>query len=312
MEREEISALAADAGDENRSSTIDDLTEATALVEEGSELASAEDELRSDWKWGLPAALFHFSLRDRCFMTIEEGEDLQRARITELPQPPLFLANESAAAVPLPQALEGNDLLSLMARRRTIRCAAPTPISLRALSDCLFAGVGIIGQTENCVGRLPLSMTPSGGARNPYEAYVYARSVAGLESGFYHYAAIDHTLARTDAEEMPLPSDLLGGQAWTDSMPCVVFLCARFERTMWKYDDANAYRVVLIEAGHIGQNFMLAATRNGLSACPTAALNQTRVTGCLGGGAKLTHAPMYALTLAHPGADDAAMKAMPG
>ena len=30
---------------------------------------------------------------------------------------------------------------------------------------------------------------------------------------------------------------------------------------MWKYDDPNAYRVVLIEAGHIGQNIMLAATQ---------------------------------------------------
>jgi SagB-type dehydrogenase family enzyme len=92
----------------------------------------------------------------------------------------------------------------------------------------------------------------------------------------------------------------MGGQSWADEMPCVILLCAQFERTMWKYDDANAYRVVLIEAGHIGQNVMLAATRHGLSACPSAALNHSRIKECVGAGNGYTNAPIYALTLATP------------
>ena len=144
-------------------------------------------------------------------------------------------------------------------------------------------------------------MTPSGGARNPYEAYVYARSVDGLEPGFYHYSAYDHSLAPLDSQERPLPSSLLNGQDWADEMPCVVFLCALLERTMWKYDDANAYRVVLIEAGHIAQNLMLAATKHGLSACPTAALSHSAINRCIAAERNITHAAIYALTLAHPG-----------
>jgi nitroreductase len=85
-------------------------------------------------------------------------------------------------------------------------------------------------------------------------------------------------------------------------MPCLIILCASLERTMWKYDDPNAYRVVLIEAGHIGQNIMLAATRNGLSACPTAALNHATIRECVS-LKRLTDAPVYALTLAVPGAE---------
>ena len=65
---------------------------------------------------------------------------------------------------------------------------------------------------------------------------------------------------------------------------------------MWKYKDANAYRVVLIEAGHIGQNIMLAATSHGLSACPTAALSHLAIKRLLGLD-RLTDAPIYALTL---------------
>ncbi len=280
-------------------STLNDLIAVDALTVEGSEGARAEDDLRTTWRWGMPAAMFHFSLRDRSYLSIEEGEKIQEARATDTPQPPLFLANPCADAIKLPPSLADNELLQLMARRRTVRAPAPRPVPLSALSDCLFAGMGITSGTRNCVGTLPLSMTPSGGARNPYEAYVYARTVEGLAPGFYHYAAIDHTLAPVSDDDLPLPSELLGGQAWTDDMPCVVFLCAQFERTMWKYDDANAYRVVLIEAGHVGQNVMLAATRRGLTACPTAALNHSRINQCIGEQG-VTRSPIYALTIAYP------------
>ena len=202
----------------------------------------------------------------------------------------------------LPDPRVGDDLIELMARRRTVRSAASPSIKLKQLSDCLFAGMGITGATRNVVGALPLGMTPSGGARNPYEAYVYARNVEGLAPGFYHYSAYDHDLALVATNRLPKPSELLGGQDWADEMPCVILLCASLERTMWKYDDPNAYRVVLIEAGHIGQNIMLAATSNGLSACPTAALNHATIRECVS-LKRLTDAPIYALTLAVPGVE---------
>ena len=82
----------------------------------------------------------------------------------------------------------------------------------------------------------------------------------------------------------------------------LIVLVADLRRTMWKYHDPNAYRVVLIEAGHIGQNAMLAATRHGLSACPTAALSQKRIREALG-LARITDAPIYAMTLAVPGSE---------
>ena len=283
--------------------TVRGLLDVHALTEEHSSQSEAEEEFRANWRWGVPAALFHFSLRDKEQMSLEQTEALQRTRIAEESQPPLYQTNAWAngSAVKLPPALDDNDLLQLMARRRTVRTASARDISLKQLSDCLFAGCGITGKTENCVGVLPLSMTPSGGARNPYEAYVYARSVDGLDLGFYHYSALDHTLARLGTNELPLPSTLLNGQDWADEMPCVIILVAQLERTMWKYDDANAYRVVLIEAGHIGQNVMLAATQHGLSACPTAALCHSEISRHIAPRTALTHAPVYALTLASPG-----------
>ncbi|MER8849295.1 MULTISPECIES: nitroreductase family protein [Mesorhizobium] len=85
--------------------------------------------------------------------------------------------------------------------------------------------------------------------------------------------------------------------------PCLILLYARLDRTMWKHGHANAYRVVLIEAGHIGQNMMLAATRHCLSACPTAALSHSAVKRLLSLD-RLTDPPIQ-LTLSTPELDTA-------
>lgn len=284
------------------SGEIDDILQSLlsvgALVEEGSSDAEKEREYASAWSWGLPTALMHFSVQDNPFITVAQAEDMQRekARTTGLMQ--LHRPNGDGA-LKLPDPLRGKDLIRLMAKRRTVRRAKAVPITLEQVSDCLFSGLGITGWTQNCVGKLPLSMTPSGGGRNPYEAYVFARNVQGLDRGVYHYSALGHSLERVAGLEDGDITSLIGGQEWGDDKPCMILLCAHMERTMWKYEDPNAYRVIMIEAGHIGQNIMLVATENGLTACPTAALDHTRAKEILG-LKDITQAPIYALTLSAP------------
>lgn len=277
---------------------VPQLVDFSALVTAGSRIAEQEAAFSGQWGWGVPTALMHFCVQDSEFISTEQSEERQIERAGRIPQPDLLLKNPPGA-IRLPEALDDNELLALMARRRTNRTMGAPTITLKQLSDCLFAGVGITGETTNCVGSLPLAMTPSGGARNPYEAYVVAIAVEGLEPGVYHYSAADHDLGRISANHLPKISDLIGGQEWADAMPCLILLCAKLDRTMWKYEDANAYRVVLIEAGHIGQNIMLAATNRGLSACPTAALCHSAIKRLLG-LERLTDAPVYALTIAVP------------
>ncbi len=300
---DEISGLVPSISPDELETTVRSLIDVNALIEDGSDLAHREEAVAKGWQWGMPAALFHFSVQDRTFMSMEETEAAQVAKLSEEVPPPLYLTHEACPnTIALPPALGGSNLLQLMARRRTVRSAGRPTIGLRGLSECLFAGMGITGHTQNVVGALPLSMTPSGGARNPYEAYVYARAVDGLSPGFYHYSAFDHSLKRLATDARPAPSEILGGQQWADDMPCIILLCAYFERTMWKYEDANAYRVVLIEAGHIGQNIMLAATERGMSACPTAALSHSPIQRLIGIENPTTEWPIYALTLAYPSA----------
>lgn len=282
---------------------VEELIEHDAVVVAGSALDRRERQYVRDWRWTVPAGLMHFTLEDADYMSLEEGEALQQRNLDKSAQPTLFLKNRGRmSTVELPGSIDRDELLQLMARRRTVRSAAKPSITLAQLADCLFAGMGITGHTQNSVGMLPLGMTPSGGARNPFEAYVLARRVDGLAPGIYHYSAVDHDLGKLPGRDVPAFSGLLGGQDWCDEMPCVVLLVADLRRTMWKYEDANAYRVVLIEAGHIGQNIMLAATRHGLSACPTAALCHSKIRDMLR-LKRVTDAPTYALTLAVPGTE---------
>lgn len=282
---------------------LSDLIDVNAVVVEDGDIAGREDDYRERWAWGMPTALFHQTVQDRPYLTETDNTNIQRARLETDPPPALFLKPQCRAAerIPLPDRRHESSLLDLMARRRTRRTSTGKAITLNQLNDCLFAGMGITGETINDAGiTLPLGMTPSGGARNPFEAYVYALDVNGLPRGFYHYCAADQVLEPVATNRHPNPSELLGSQDWSDLMPCIIILCAFFERTMWKYADANAYRVILIEAGHIGQNIMLLATQHGLTACPTAAINHAQIGECLGLDTTLMCAPVYALTLSEP------------
>jgi len=279
---------------------LDQLVACGIFIAEGSTAAALEAKYLREWDFGPTASIFHFSVIDNAFESVEFGIARQKERAAHDPSPKLYWRDD-APDVKLPMVAH-EAAIALMAKRRTRRNVTEQSITLQQLSACLYAGLGITGfiQTETAV--LPLKMTPSGGARNPYEAYVWAQNVDGLARGIYHYSATTHALTRVNNVPHFPPQDLVQAQDWADQMPAMILLVAVLERTGWKYMEPNAYRVVLIEAGHIAQNIMVAATEQNLTCCPTAALVHGRISALLK-LEKLTHAPIYALTLGHPGPD---------
>ena len=78
----------------------------------------------------------------------------------------------------------------------------------------------------------------------------------------------------------------------------VIVLASVLARVTWRYRSARAYRVVLIEAGHLGQTFCLTATALGLAPFCTAALADTTIEQDL--GLDVGSQPvMYALGVGH-------------
>jgi SagB-type dehydrogenase family enzyme len=252
------------------------------------------------WEWGLPVGFFHFSLLNNNYVTIDESESMQLQKLETSASPDLVWRGSGAGIESLPSTDFGPacDLIRIMKQRRTNRTSVSHSITKAEIGTCLYAGLGITGFVRNVAGLLPLSMTPSGGARNPFEAFVLVRRSDEIDPGVYHYCGLDHSLEKVAERRADAPvSHLFNGQDWMDEMAVVIVLVGMFERTMWKYQDPNAYRVVMIEAGHIGQNIMLAATRLKLTACPTAALCHAPLAVELGLENAITHVPIYALTL---------------
>jgi len=306
----DLEALAAMLGGYSRASidrAISQLAELGAIVVEGSDAAAMDDAFDRAWLWGPLAAAYHFGVRDSAFLSAEDSDSLLREQVKFNPSPPLFQTNNDPLNdIPLPVPDAGARancaLFATMAARRTRRLMLDRPVTLDQLADCFLYSMAITAMLEDPeVMDLPLKMTPSGGGRNPYEGYVCARDVTGLAPGTYHFSAYQRTLGVVRAAPPPAFPAMMGGQAWTANAAAVIFLVARFERPMWKYHDPGAYRVTIIEAGHIAQNMMLAATWHGLAANPSGAFTRDLVNDTLRVGG-VTQSVIYALVLGVPDA----------
>ena len=154
------------------------------------------------------------------------------------------------------------------APHRTRRIFSQDPASLESVSKLLQTTWGVQGYIESPgLGPLALKTSPSGGARHPIEVYLMALRVDGLDPGLYHYDARDHALELISTKTTPqMARDYCADQPYVaDAASPYSVMTALFARTMWKYQHPRAYRVVLLDAGHLGQTFCLTATRMGLA-----------------------------------------------
>lgn len=264
---------------EDNAALLRELIQRNLVLIEGSPQAERDRHYRDSWRWGAVTGFYHFSLRDSRFLDGEAKVDRLRLYKAESPSPPLLASNDGLIPViDLPPFDLDDTFNAALYRRRSSRNFSGKAIGLAALADCLYAGNGLTEMLDaGEFGRLPLTMTPSGGARNPFELYVDVRAVDGLQSGIWHYSAVDHSLGFLHDSPRPRPSELLGNQPWTDTCAAMIFLAATFERSAWKYRQALAYRVVLMEVGAIVQNVQLAAAHHEIASAPTGALAESEI-----------------------------------
>lgn len=197
------------------------------------------------------------------------------------------------AVLPAP-AWDGPPVGKVIAARRSRREYVPGALTLEELSVLLYAAQGI---TEP---RWGFRASPSAGALYPIETYIAVHDVAGLERGLYHYAVADHALEqlRTGDFRAELVQAGVGQEMLGTAQVCFI-LTGVFQRTRWRYRE-RAYRYVLLEAGHIGQNLYLAATGLGLGACAIGAFLDDAVNGLLGIDGE-EEAALYLLTVGRVG-----------
>lgn len=274
----------------------------TALVVEGDVIAIKDDEYHRTWEWGPVTAQMHFSSQDNPTVSDQIAAEIQILRSRDEPSPPLMHSGLDAGSIQLPRFELDNELNAVMRARRSIRAFLDEPVQLSVVSEALFAGLGITGIVSTEVGEHPLRMTPSPGARNAFEGYIFARNISGLEANrFFRYSGLHHRL-----EPVPPKTDVptleamcADNQPWVKNAGVIILLVAHFERVMWKYLNGNAYGHVLIEAGHIAQNMMLVLNKHRLVANPVGAIAHSLIESALGENA-IAHSVVYALAAGHP------------
>jgi len=157
--------------------------------------------------------------------------------------------------------------------RRSIRNFSRKAMTKDALSQLLWASQGI---THKAMG-FEFRAAPSAGALYPVETYLIVHNVEGIDSGVYHYALRSHELERLKAGDFrEAAASAALDQDMAYSAAALFIWTAVFERSKWKYSE-RAYRYVYLDAGHIAQNFALAAVSLGLGTCQIGALYDDEV-----------------------------------
>jgi putative peptide maturation dehydrogenase len=286
--------------------TLEGLIERELLLTDGPDdrarALREENERLSESGWDRFAALYHGMGRWQGQETSlipepsDPGDDIADGFATSMrlhgPPPPTFQAHaDELGAVDLPSrgGAAGDGLETLLARRHTTRSFDPArSMRVEDLSQLLGSVFGHRGGLTVSPGvTLLKKSSPSGGALHPIEAYPLVRDVVGVAPGLYHYSVRSHRLVRLRHLDRPevvdLGERLLARQYHLARAHVVIFLCARFERTFWKYwHHKKAYRVVLMDAAHLSQTAYLLCAEMELGLCFTAAINDADVNDELG------------------------------
>ena len=241
---------------------------------------SAMERLRA---WNPQAGFFHATTKDVPFVSPRVAARRARAGPPPLRPPAAIKRYPRHTTIDLRPVDGANALARVLQSRRTWRRFSSAAVTLDELGAILGLSAGIQCWVEGADISIPLKTAPSGGARHATECYVVARDVKGLRSGIYHYAPARHGLTRIrGAVPLQRMRSYVPGSGYFANASAMVFFTAVFERILWRYPYARAYRAALIESGHVCQTFLLAATSLGLAPFSVMALADSVIEQDLG------------------------------
>jgi SagB-type dehydrogenase family enzyme len=227
----------------------------------------AERAMSTFSRWNPSAGFFHTATKNVRFVSARADRAGARRQARAWPVPAAVKRYRRAPLVRLPPPIVDDPVAQVALERRTWRRFSSRKVPISALSTLLGLTAGVQKWVKVPVyGKVPLKTSPSGGARHPIELYVLTWGVEGIAPGLYHYAADTHVLERLRRGVRPgQVAGYLPLSGYFARAAMLVFFTAVFERQLWRYPYAKAYRAAFIETGHLAQTFCLAATSMGLA-----------------------------------------------
>lgn len=170
-------------------------------------------------------------------------------------------------------------LVEAMAKRKSYRKFKDDGLPLEKLSSVLKFSISV---NEESKGFKKYSF-PSGGGFYPIETYLIVNKVSDLEAGLYHYATVDHSIAKIkESDECSLQEvNQLYGCSFDSVPPVILHMTMVKSRTIHKYGSL-AYVLSLSESGYRGQNIYLAASAFDLGVCAMGGGNYEKINQLLG------------------------------
>lgn len=172
-------------------------------------------------------------------------------------------------------------LIEAIRQRRSCRRFTAEPLSLEELSFLLWATQGVREVVQG--GTATRRTVPSAGSRHPFETYLAAHRVTGLEPGLYRYLPVEHRLCFLWADPA-LPQRVIEacrGQRFAGECAATFIWTAIPYRSEWRY-SIIAHKMIAQDAGHLCQNLYLAATAIGAGTCAIGAYDQAAMDALLG------------------------------
>lgn len=231
---------------------------------------------KDDWKWDVLSKIFHKGTQNvpniDCSKVASQWLEARIEHNKEAIEKfsGLYVQKEGPR-IALPPAdfksLEEINFLNTLKERKTCREFFPESLHVNELSTLLFTAFGRFHGESEELKELNLEdfclrkTSPSGGGIHPTEAYLVVFNVMGLEPGIYHYTVFDHTLTQVNtevSEETFL--EIMQEQFYLKNIGAGLFLTSCFFKIWDKYPHSRAYRIALLDMGHVAQTAQLVAT----------------------------------------------------
>ena len=156
------------------------------------------------------------------------------------------------------------------------------PQDLKTLSSWLFMANGLSAKFDTAAPQAGRTC-PSSGALYPFEIYVAAFGIEGLEPGLYHYNIRDFSLCKLRDGAVTLATIKRGRPDlnFLKGVPGALLVSTNFWRSAWRYRQ-RGYRMALLDAGHLVQNLVAAANGLGVATMPRLQMNDKTMRELIG------------------------------